>query len=85
MIAESYERIHRSNLVGMGIIPLQFLPGESAETLGLTGKEQFTIQMPDTLTTKCQVEVRVGILGVHSLKIYNILIFLRGHPYITLS
>jgi aconitate hydratase len=41
VIAESYERIHRSNLVGMGILPLQFVPGESAETLGLTGDEIF--------------------------------------------
>jgi aconitate hydratase len=38
VIAESYERIHRSNLVGMGILPLQFLPGETAESLGLTGE-----------------------------------------------
>ncbi len=43
VIAESYERIHRSNLVGMGILPLQFEPGESAETLGLTGEEIFRI------------------------------------------
>jgi aconitate hydratase len=43
VIAESYERIHRSNLVGMGVLPLQFLPGESASTLGLTGRESFTI------------------------------------------
>jgi aconitate hydratase len=42
-IAESYERIHRSNLIGMGIAPLQFLPGEGAESLGLTGREVFTI------------------------------------------
>ena len=42
-IAESYERIHRSNLVGMGILPLQFLAGESAETLGLTGRETFDV------------------------------------------
>jgi aconitate hydratase len=41
VIAESYERIHRSNLVGMGILPLQFPEGESAESLGLTGREQF--------------------------------------------
>jgi aconitate hydratase len=44
VIAESYERIHRSNLVGMGILPLQFKPGESAETLGLTGQEAITIR-----------------------------------------
>lgn len=43
VIAESYERIHRSNLVGMGVLPLQFLPGETAESLGLTGKEEFSI------------------------------------------
>ncbi len=43
VIAESYERIHRSNLVGMGVLPLQFLDGESVESLGLTGVESFTI------------------------------------------
>ena len=39
VIAESYERIHRSNLVGMGILPLQYVPGQTAESLGLSGKE----------------------------------------------
>jgi aconitate hydratase len=43
VVAESYERIHRSNLIGMGILPLQFLPGENAETLKLTGEEVFEI------------------------------------------
>ncbi len=43
VIAESFERIHRSNLVGMGIIPCEFINGETTETLGLTGKESFTI------------------------------------------
>jgi aconitate hydratase len=43
VIAESYERIHRSNLIGMGVLPLQFPKGENAETLGLTGTETFTI------------------------------------------
>jgi aconitate hydratase len=43
VIAESFERIHRSNLVGMGVLPLQFKDGESAESLGLTGHEKFTI------------------------------------------
>ncbi|XP_013138056.1 PREDICTED: cytoplasmic aconitate hydratase-like [Papilio polytes] len=50
VIAESFERIHRSNLVGMGIIPLQFSEGENAETLGLNGKEIFSVQLPETLT-----------------------------------
>jgi len=43
VIAESYERIHRSNLIGMGVLPLQYPPGETAESLGLTGTETFTI------------------------------------------
>jgi aconitate hydratase len=44
VIAESYERIHRSNLVGMGILPLQFMDGENAESVGLTGREIFNIE-----------------------------------------
>ncbi|NYD41629.1 aconitate hydratase [Nocardioides panaciterrulae] len=43
VIAESYERIHRSNLIGMGVLPLQFPEGETAESLGLTGEEEFSI------------------------------------------
>src|SRR5437764_13188786 len=43
VIAESYERIHRSNLVGMGVLPLQFPHGESVQSLGLTGKEEFEL------------------------------------------
>jgi aconitate hydratase len=43
VIAESYERIHRSNLIGMGVLPLQYPEGESAQSLGLTGEEEFTI------------------------------------------
>jgi aconitate hydratase len=43
VLAESFERIHRSNLIGMGVLPLQFLPGESAASLGLTGEEVFDI------------------------------------------
>jgi aconitate hydratase len=44
VIAESYERIHRSNLLMMGILPLQFMDGESFETLGLTGREEFAVE-----------------------------------------
>jgi len=44
VIAESFERIHRSNLVGMGVLPLQFLPGENATSLGLRGDEVFDVQ-----------------------------------------
>lgn len=50
VIAESYERIHRSNLVGMGVLPLQFFPDENAETLGLDGTEEYTIAgLADTI------------------------------------
>ena len=44
VLVESFERIHRSNLIGMGVLPLQFKPGESAESLGLTGKETFSVE-----------------------------------------
>src|SRR5207237_3529148 len=43
VLAESYERIHRSNLLMMGILPLQFMPGGTRETLGLTGREEFSV------------------------------------------
>jgi aconitate hydratase len=52
VIAESYERIHRSNLVGMGVLPLEFMPGESRESLGLTGHEVFEIEGVSTLTPR---------------------------------
>src|SRR5690606_7624125 len=44
VLAESYERIHRSNLVGMGVLPLEYLPGDSTEALGLSGEESFSIR-----------------------------------------
>ncbi len=47
VIAESYERIHRSNLVGMGVLPLQFRPGEGWKKLGLTGRERITLALPE--------------------------------------
>jgi aconitase A len=43
ILAESFERIHRSNLIGRGILPLQFLPGQSAQSLGLTGEQTITV------------------------------------------
>lgn len=55
MIAKSFERIHRSNLVGMGIIPLCFKPGQDADTLGLTGHERYTIDLPSNIS-----EIRPG-------------------------
>ena len=57
VIAESFERIHRSNLVGMGVLPLQFKPGESAQSLGLTGHETFAIDVDDSLQPQQVVTV----------------------------
>ena len=57
VIAESYERIHRSNLVGMGILPLEFKQGENRETLGLTGKEAFEITGVTSLSPRSKIAV----------------------------
>ncbi len=62
MIAESFERIHRSNLVGMGILPLQYADGENAESLGLDGKETFDITGIDE-GLKPKAELRVTARG----------------------
>ncbi|MCB2014484.1 MAG: aconitate hydratase AcnA [Sphingobium sp.] len=59
VIVESFERIHRSNLVGMGVLPLQFKEGESRETLGLTGDDSFTIKGVADLQPRQDVEVEV--------------------------
>lgn len=59
VIAESFERIHRSNLVGMGVLPLQFVEGENAEKLGLTGAEKYTISKIAELKPRQEVEVKV--------------------------
>ncbi|XP_030044853.1 cytoplasmic aconitate hydratase-like, partial [Microcaecilia unicolor] len=59
VLAESYERIHRSNLVGMGVIPLQYLPGENADILGLSGRERYTINIPKELTPSMQVQIKL--------------------------
>ena len=60
VIAQSYERIHRSNLVGMGILPLQFLPDQSPASLGLTGKERYDIaglaELPKQVTVKATAD-----------------------------
>jgi aconitate hydratase len=75
VIAESYERIHRSNLIGMGVLPLQYVGGQNAGSLGLTGHEVFTIEgvaagdsVPRTLTVKAddttfEVTVRIDTPG----------------------
>jgi aconitate hydratase len=57
VIAESYERIHRSNLVGMGVLPLQFSEGENAESLGLDGTEEYSIELTDDMQPGERVKV----------------------------
>jgi aconitate hydratase len=72
VIAESFERIHRSNLIGMGVLPLQFMPGESATTLGLNGTERYDIALEGlkhksvlhvlaTTTTNSQIKFTVTV------------------------
>jgi aconitate hydratase len=65
VLAESFERIHRSNLVGMGILPLEFLPGQSVASLGLTGEETFAVEglsalLDKGITPGQKVTVRAG-------------------------
>lgn len=59
VMAESFERIHRSNLVGMGVLPLQFVGGQKAENFNLRGDEQIDIVGLDKITPKCEIEVSI--------------------------
>jgi aconitate hydratase len=68
VIAESYERIHRSNLVGMGVLPLQFRPGETAETLGLTGAERLTLSGLAGLAPRQHVAIEAERAGAGPLR-----------------
>ncbi len=58
VIAESFERIHRSNLVGMGVLPLQFIDGQNPTSLGLDGTEHFDIQIDETVRPGAMIEVK---------------------------
>jgi aconitate hydratase len=66
VLAESFERIHRSNLVGMGILPLQFRTGESAHTLGLTGHEKFLIPIDASLQPRQDIRVEAKTYSGHN-------------------
>ena len=60
VVAQSFERIHRSNLIGMGVLPLQFQEGESWESLGITGDEEFTLLGLDgKLTPRQEVTLEI--------------------------
>ncbi|XP_053573248.1 iron-responsive element-binding protein 2 isoform X3 [Bombina bombina] len=73
VIAESYERMHKDHLVGVGIAPLQFLPGENAESLGLCGKELYSIPIPVNLTPGQTLEVETN-----SGKVFNVIASLNN-------
>ena len=77
-IAQSYERIHRSNLIGMGVLPLEFLPEENADTLGLTGKEVYDIEgledlfadgLPDERNLKVHAKREDGVTTEFTVKV----------------
>ncbi|KAK6292091.1 hypothetical protein J4Q44_G00378760 [Coregonus suidteri] len=65
VLAESYEMIHRSNLVGMGVIPLEYLAGDTADSLDMTGRERHTVVIPEPLTPKMIVDIKLNT-GKHS-------------------
>ena len=64
VIAESFERIHRSNLVGMGVLPLQFRDGENAKSLGLTGKETLCDLRTDRRPTRAKRSLSLALTTV---------------------
>jgi len=72
VITESFERIHRSNLVMMGVLPLNFLPGESVETLGLTGKEEISINIAEGVKPRDILQVTAKAED-GTEKIFNVL------------
>lgn len=67
VLAESYEKIHKDHLVGMGIAPLQFLPGQSASALGLSGRETFSLAFPEELSPGATLSVKTSTGKVFSV------------------
>ncbi|XP_030911774.1 iron-responsive element-binding protein 2, partial [Geospiza fortis] len=67
VLAESYEKVHRSQLIGIGIAPLQFRPGENPSTLGLTGREQFSILFPPDLLPRMTLDIKTSTGKVFSV------------------
>jgi aconitate hydratase len=73
VIAESFERIHRSNLVGMGVLPLQFMPGDNAASLQISGKEIFSIEgLDENIAPQSKVTIRM-IREDQSIKYFNVI------------
>ncbi|PCI37105.1 MAG: aconitate hydratase AcnA [Thiotrichales bacterium] len=73
VIAQSYERIHRNNLVGMGVLPLQFLQGETSNSLGLDGTEVFTIRYNGDIEARQELEIEVRTTAGR-IKKFNVLV-----------
>ena len=74
VIAESFERIHRSNLVGMGVLPLEFTDGATRQSLGLTGFETFDIEGVDaTLKPRARLQVTAKAAGAGDPKTFTVL------------
>jgi aconitate hydratase len=73
VIAESYERIHRSNLIGMGVLPLQFEEGENVESLGLTGEEVCTVEAVDRPRQELTVSAKVAAAGGSTAKSFRVI------------
>ena len=67
VLAESFERIHRSNLIGMGVLPLQFMEGENADKLGITGYETFQIEGVTELAPNKPVDITGIRRGRHCI------------------
>uniref|UniRef100_A0A8C0LAU5 Iron responsive element binding protein 2 n=1 Tax=Canis lupus dingo TaxID=286419 RepID=A0A8C0LAU5_CANLU len=67
VLAESYEKIHKDHLIGIGIVPLQFLPGENAESLGLSGRETFSLTFPEELSPGLTLSIKTSTGKVFSV------------------
>lgn len=72
VLAESYEKIHKDHLIGIGIAPLQFLPGENADSLGLTGRETYSLAFPEELSPGVTLTMKVS-LGFLSVGVSRVL------------
>lgn len=70
VIAQSFDAAHRANLASMGVLPLQFLLGQSVDTFSITGMEDFTIKLPQLLTPNQKVEVSVSLHWYHVIRMY---------------
>ncbi|XP_005521463.1 PREDICTED: iron-responsive element-binding protein 2 isoform X2 [Pseudopodoces humilis] len=79
VLAESYEKVHRSQLIGIGIAPLQFRPGENPSTLGLTGREQFSILFPPDLSPRMTLDIKTS-----TGKVFSVIALFENNMEITL-